>query len=85
MTPTEKKMEQKAFEILERWEKEEQWLEQNADYVKEKYDQKLIAIKDNAIIAAASWMEEIIDAVEKQGLDPSEVMVRYISKIPVIL
>ena len=85
MTPTEKKMEQKAFEILERWEKEEQWLEQNADYVKEKYDQKLIAIKDNAIIAAASWMEEIIDTVEKQGLDPSEVMVRYISKIPVIL
>ena len=80
-----KRMEMAALELLQSREKEWDWIQQHIDELKEKYDQKLIAVKDGKIIAVGSFMKEIIQKLEEQGLDPAEIVVEFISKMAIVL
>ena len=64
-------MEMAALELLQSREKEWDWIEQHIEELKEKYDQKLIAIKDKKVIAAASSLEAVIKMIEDLGEDSS--------------
>lgn len=74
-----------ALQILSEIDKDLDWLKENLDSLKERYDQKFIAIKDSSIIAIGKSMDDIIRTLKDKGIDASKVLIQFISKIPVIL
>lgn len=77
--------EQQVMELLNRSERELDWLSNNINSLKEKYDQKVIAIKDEKVVAVGILVEDVLENLRTQGIDASQVIIKFISKIVTII
>ena len=60
------------------------YLKENYNIFKEKYNNKFIAIKDKKIIAVESNIKKLIKDLKEKGENLSEIVIEFISKIPII-
>lgn len=60
------------------------YLQENYNIFREKYNNKFIAIKDRNVIAVGDDMQKLLRYLKESGEDPSEIVIEFVSKIPVI-
>lgn len=77
--------ENQVLELLNSSERDLDWLDKNMDFLKENYDQKVVAIKQGKVVAVGTLMEDVLSTLKAQSIDTSETLIQFISKIPVIL
>lgn len=66
-------------QLLERGSKSFEWLQKNFDDLARRYEGKLVAVEDEAVIASGDTVEDLIEQIEKKGKNPSET---YITSFP---
>lgn len=54
------------------------WFQENLDYIREEFFNKIIAIKNKSIIASADNINELMRKLEENNIDPSEVLIESI-------
>ena len=74
-----------VLRLLESAEKDAQWLDRNYSELLIKYPDHFVAIRDGNFVGASLKFKELMDKIESKKLNPSEVMVEFISKIKRIL
>lgn len=57
----------------------------NYNKLKEKYPDKFIAIKGKEVVSVGDNMKEIVKDLGKKGVDPSNVLIKFVSKLKMIL
>lgn len=67
------------LDLLNESEKDLEWLQQNFLDIQEKFANKIIAIKNKKIIANSENISKLLEEVQSQGIDPSEVLIEAIS------
>ena len=70
-------------ELFEISRKNAEWLKDNYETLKKKYDNKWIVIHDRKVVTSASSFDEILNTVRKH--DPSRILVEYIQSEPVAM
>jgi len=73
------------LKLLKDFEKDVDWLDNHIDSLKVEYDQKFIAVKNGHIIAIGTFIEDVINTLKLQKIDPSETLIQFISKVRRIL
>ena len=60
-----------------------EWLKENYESLKRKYDNRWIVIQNNKVVESASTFDEIMKAIRKH--DPNKIFVEYIQSEPVAM
>lgn len=71
--------------LLLRAKKDLEWVRSNAGSFREEYNNRFIAVKNREILASSQTMESLLEALEKKGIDAGEVLVRYVSRVAMVL
>lgn len=58
--------------------KDLEWLQGNSAEIRKKYEGKIVAIKDRAIVAIAQNSKILLNNLEKNGINPAEVIIERI-------
>jgi hypothetical protein len=74
-------MERKELFAMSR--KNAEWLKDNYETLKKKYDNQWIVIQDRKVVKSASSFDEILNTVRKHN--PSRILVEYIQSEPVAM
>ena len=74
-----------TLQLINSIEKDLEWFSLNYKNLIKKFDEKFIAIKDENIVAEGDTFEEVINKIEAKNLDPTNVLVKFVSKIKRIL
>ncbi|MEK6963426.1 MAG: DUF5678 domain-containing protein [Nanoarchaeota archaeon] len=61
------------------------WMEKNIVFLKQKYDNEFIAVHTEDVLAHDADLDKLLQKVAKKGINPSEVLVEFVSKVPKIL
>jgi len=77
--------EMQTLQLINSIEKDLEWFSLNYKNLIKKFDEKFIAIKDENIVAEGDTFEEVINKIEAKNLDPTNVLVKFVSKIKRIL
>ena len=67
------------IQLLERGFKSFDYMQKNFDELAKKFEDKLIAITEEKIIASSDTIEDLIKQIEEKGMNPVEV---YITSFP---
>ena len=63
------------YEIDEKFDRDVAWLSSHYEEIREKYEGKLIAVKNGKVILSADNIEELIRGLEEMNEDPALVLV----------
>ena len=55
------------------------WFQRNSGKIREEYENKIIAIKDQKIVASAVTNQELLSLLGQKGINSSEVLIEVIS------
>jgi len=67
------------LELLNSSEENLKWFQENSDKIREKYQRKIVAIKDKKVVASAANSTQLLDLLKKNGIDDSEVLIEVVS------
>ncbi len=73
---------QKA-ELFKNAEENIEWLKENYDALRKKYDEQWIVIENKTVIESASTFDEVLPLVRKR--DPNRIIVEYMQSNPVAM
>lgn len=73
------------LQLLTSGEKDAQWLNKNYSELLTKYPDHFVAVHCGNFVGASQKFKELMEKIESKNLNPSEVMVEFISKIKRIL
>jgi ABC-type phosphate/phosphonate transport system ATPase subunit len=76
---------EQELQMITKMENNVQWFNLHYTSIREKYENKFIAIKDNRIIADADKVETLIKNIEKQGEDPGLTLIEFIPEKGTVL
>ena len=77
-----KMTEHQYLKLLDNLDKDMDWLNANLKRLKEEYDQKFIAVKNNNVVAVGTFMEDVIETLKLQKTTERnwELMKLFITK-----
>lgn len=61
------------------------WFAKNIKTVKEKFDGQFIAFDNEKVIAHDKDLTNLLEKLKKDGKDPSQVVIQFVSKIKMVL
>ena len=61
------------------------WFESNINSLKSKYNNKFIAFHNKEVIEANANLDNLMDNLEKKGIDTSNLFIKFVSKVKAIL
>lgn len=64
---------------------DQEWFSINFDKFKEEYNNRFIAIRDKSVLDDASRIEDLMEKLEIKGIDTSNVLVKFVTKVKLIL
>ncbi|HJX50311.1 hypothetical protein A3K73_00360 [Candidatus Pacearchaeota archaeon RBG_13_36_9] len=67
------------LELLDVSEKNFRWFQERSGQIREEFENQIIAIKDQKIVASAKTYKELLALLEQKGIDSSEVLIESIS------
>jgi hypothetical protein len=76
---------EQELQMITKMENNVQWFNLHYTNIREKYENKFIAIKDDRIISEDENIENLIKNIEKQGEDPGLVLIKFIPKKGTVL
>ena len=62
-----------------------EWFNSNVNRLIQEFDNKFVAFKDKQIIESDTDLDRLMSKLNKQGVDTSDLFIRFISKIKTIL
>lgn len=62
-----------------------QWFSNNYKKIKEDHADEFVAVRNSKIICSGKTLDDILTSLRKKGIDSNEVLIEFISKIPIIL
>ena len=65
-------------ELLDLAEENLKWFIANSSNIRDKFSNKLIAIKDKTIVASSENTDELLNILKEKGIDDSEVLIEVI-------
>ncbi|MFH1182105.1 MAG: DUF5678 domain-containing protein [Candidatus Woesearchaeota archaeon] len=77
--------EQRVINLLDKAMLDNSWFDANFNGLFKHYPDKFIAVCDRKVIDADDKIQVLIEKVKKKGLDPSEVAVKFVSKMKMVL
>lgn len=78
-------MEQNEATLLIRARKDLEWVKSHSKDLREDYNNRFIAVKDTEILASGQTMEDLLEELDKKSVDAGEVLVKFISKVAMVL
>ncbi len=75
---------QAQVEILNRLESDLVWFQENLKNIQKDYSNRFIAIKKRKIISEGKTVDELVEKLKSKKQDPSEVLIKFVSKIAFI-
>jgi len=66
------------LELLDSSERDLEWFQQNSLDIREKFANKIVAIKDKEVIADARNINDLILILKEKGIDETEVLIEFI-------
>ena len=73
--------ETQIVKMLNVFESNLEWFNQNLVNLKEKYDQNYVAIEDSKVIAFDNNINSLVNKLKQLGKDPSKTFIQFVSKI----
>lgn len=73
----------KREELFEISRKNAEWLKENYDSLKRKYDKRWIMIQDEKVVETARTFDEVLKALKRY--DPNSVLVEYVQSEPIAM
>ncbi|MEW6063393.1 MAG: DUF5678 domain-containing protein [Nanoarchaeota archaeon] len=70
--------------LLNESETDIKWLQDNYEDLKNRYDNKFIAIRKGQILAADSNVHKVLEKIKAKKENPAKAIIQFISKIPII-
>jgi hypothetical protein len=67
------------LELLNISEDNLRWFQERSDKIREQFENQIIAIKDQKIVAKAKTYKELLSLLEQNRIDSSEVLIEVIS------
>lgn len=67
------------IQLLERILKSFEYVQKNFDELAKKFEGKLVALMEEEIVASSDTIEDLIEQIEKKGINPAEV---YVTSFP---
>jgi len=71
--------EEEEMRQFEEYEKDADWFQEEIDSLANKYEGKMLAVKNKSILTSSDNIDDLIKAIEEKGEDPS---VTFVSSIP---
>ena len=62
-----------------------EWFNSNLDDLKSKYDNMFVAFHNRKIIGADNNLDNLIKFLEKKSIDTSDIFVKFVSKVKIVL
>lgn len=60
------------------------WFKDNFENLKKSFDNQFIAIKNGKILASDKNVENVIKTLKKKNEDPNNVIIQFVSSIPMV-
>ncbi len=61
------------------------WFESNLNNLRSRYNNEFIAFQNEEILEHDSSLDNVIDKLKKRNVDTSEIFIKFVSKVKVIL
>lgn len=74
-----------VLQMLESGRNDLMWFESNLDRLKAKYNNRFIAFHDREVIDSDTNVDNLIKRLKENGIDTSNVFIKFVSKIKTIL
>lgn len=68
------------FKLLVDMDNDAKWLHMNFEKIREKFENKFIAIKNRNVIAEGNEFEDVIKKLKKKKENPATVLIKFIHK-----
>ncbi len=78
-------VEQAIVEMLTRGQEDAQWFNSNLTLFLEQFNNKFVAFHNKQILGAAETVDELLSRLLEMHIDPSQVLIRFVSKVKSIL
>jgi len=72
-------------ERLETLSEDSRWMLSRDSYLRKKYPDMFVAVREKRVVASSPDMDEIIKKLKEKSIDPKSVVIDYVSKEPVKL
>ena len=72
------------LELLNKTEEDLKWFSRNYNNLVSKFDQQFVAIAEGKVIEADKDLQVVIEKLKTHNLNPSETLIRFVSKIKTI-
>lgn len=72
--------EEYIMQLLDKTDADLEWFSKNLHWLKEKYNDELIAFEEGKVIAHDKDMETLLNKVMAQGKRPNDIMIQFVSK-----
>lgn len=79
-----KKMDQQIIQLLNEADSDLIWFKEHFEELKKSYDNKFVAIKNGRIVGSDNDLKKLLKDLKKKEIDPKNVLIQFISSIPII-
>jgi hypothetical protein len=69
-----------AVDTLRNVQESYDWLHDHLESLKDQYGGEYVAVKGEKVVAHDPSHDEVVQAVEAEGIDPSKVLIKYIQE-----
>jgi len=77
-------MGKQVMQLLNEVDSDLTWFKDNFEKLKDSYDNMFIAIKNGRVLTAGENMDELINELKKKKVGSGDVIIQFVSSIPVI-
>ncbi len=74
-----------VVQMLKEGQKDLSWFNSNFAALLEQFNNKFIAFHHQAVIAAADTLDDLLHHLRKKNIDPSMVLIQFVSKVEQVL
>ncbi|HLD15759.1 MAG TPA: DUF5678 domain-containing protein [Candidatus Nanoarchaeia archaeon] len=77
--------EEQVLQLLNESESALDWFAENIQELKKNFDGEFVAFNKGKVMAHNKDMGKLLDTLKKENVDPSKVVIQFVSKIKMIL
>lgn len=74
-----------VVQMLKEGQKDLSWFNSNLTLLLEQFNNKFIAFQHQAVIAAADTLDDLLYHLRSKNIDPSTVLIQFVSKVEQVL
>lgn len=64
--------------ILSKFEEDSKWFFENIGVLREKFEKKFVAVKDKEVIVSGNNLDNVINALKRENINPALTVIEFI-------